>query len=101
METEKAYSASDSMPLLDVALLKYSGKDNYNHQKSDYIRKIFGMTDAELQKECERKIWLSAYADNNPRSDFHWQCDACYDAAKARKDTEIYDRAYKTIRCNI
>jgi hypothetical protein len=89
------------MPLLDAALLKYSGEDNYKHPKADYIHKIFGMTDAELENECESKIWLSAYAANNPRSDFHWQCDACYDAVKGREDTEIYKRAYEKISHNI
>ena len=30
-------------------------------------------------EETERMIWLSAFANNNPRSDYHWRCDACYD----------------------
>lgn len=40
-------------------------------------------------------IWLSAYASNNPRSDYHWQCDACYDECKKRGKEDIYNRAHK------
>lgn len=88
--------------ILDDILVKYSGKDNFEHSKANYIQKIFIMTDAQLEKECEEKIWFSAYANNNPRSDFHWQCDACYDVAKERqKDAEIYKRAYETVKRNI
>jgi hypothetical protein len=83
---------------LDIALKKYHGNSNYHKPKADYIRKIFAMTDEELENECEQYIWLSAYASNNPRSDYHWQCDACYDAAKARdKKASIYVRAYERI----
>ena len=35
-------------------------------------------------------MWLSAYAANNPRSDYHWQCDACYDEAIRRGDEGLY-----------
>jgi hypothetical protein len=51
----------------------------------------------KLREECESKIWLSAYAANNPRSDFHWQCDACYDECKKRNKENIYDTAYKAV----
>lgn len=84
---------------LDKALSEYSGKDIHGEPKAEYIRKIFAMDDEQLFKECKNKIWLSAYANNNPRSDFHWQCDACYDASAARDGdkAEIYSRAYKAV----
>ena len=75
----------------------YAGKDNYGKPKSDYLAKIAAMTDEELFAECQSKIWLSAYAANNPRSDYHWHCDACYDESQRRKDKEIYSRAHKAV----
>ena len=76
----------------------YTGNDNYGKLKSEYISKIAAMTDKQLLKETKDKIWLSAYASNNPRSDYHWQCDACYDEWKEnRKDKYGYDQAYKAV----
>ena len=74
---------------------KYAGKDNYGKPKSEYIDNVSKMTDEELLKETESKIWLSAYADNNPRSDYHWHCDYCYDECQKRNKPEIYSKAYK------
>ena len=75
---------------------KYSGKDNLGKPKSDYLSKIAAMDDKELHFECERMIWLSAYAANNNRADYHWQCDACYDECKTRNKEEIYSNAHKS-----
>lgn len=79
--------------------MKYSGNDNYGHPKQDYLDKLAGMTDEKLVEETERMIWLSAYANNNPRSDYHWQARACHDEADKRgKVDEIYVRAYNQAR---
>jgi len=59
------------------------------------------MTNAELGEACEDKIWLSAYADNNPRSDYHWQCDACYDECVARDKVNIYELAHKRVSSSV
>lgn len=72
-------------------------KDNYGNPRSEYIASLAAMDDAKLQTECERKIWLSAYAHNNPRSDYHWHADACYDEAKRRGKIDLYERAYKAV----
>jgi hypothetical protein len=74
----------------------YAGNDNYGKPKSEYINKIAGMEYNDLMKETEQKIWLSAYAGNNPRSDYHWQCDACYDEWVKREGTgsKSYDKAW-------
>ena len=73
---------------------KYPGNDNYGRPKRLYIDKLAGLDDKKLYDECEQKIWLSAYASNNPRSDYHWQADACYDEAVRRGKPEIYKQAY-------
>ena len=73
---------------------KYIGLDNSKNPKSNYIKKLSEMDDEKLYNECEQKIWLSAYANNNPRSDYHWHVDACYDECVNRGKVEIYKRAY-------
>lgn len=74
---------------------RYTGKDNYGHPKTDYVAQIEAMTDGELLEEAEKKIWLSAFAGNNPRSDFHWQVDVIYDECSIRnKVDEIYVKGY-------
>jgi len=79
---------------------KYAGKDNYGNLKQDYLDKLQTLTDSLLSAECEHMIWLSAYANNNPRSDYHWQCDACYDECDRRNKVEIYSVAHKTVSSN-
>jgi hypothetical protein len=71
--------------------------DNYGKPRAIYINGLRQMDDAALEKECERKIWLSSYATNNPRSDYHWQCDACYAECDRRGSVAIYERAYKAV----
>ncbi len=80
---------------------RYKGNDNYRKPKIEYLKKLVKMTDEQLLKECESKIWLSAYANNNPRSDYHWHADACYDECKNRDKPDIYKRAYKKIERSI
>lgn len=59
--------------------------------QQDYATRLAAMTDAQLADECSSKIWLSAYAHNNPRSAFHWQCDACGSECDRRGRTDIYN----------
>ena len=74
---------------------KYTGKDNFGNPKQLYIVKLSAQNDEELFESCKQMIWLSAYSSNNPRSDYHWQCDACYDECAKRDKKDIYDRAHK------
>lgn len=66
-------------------------------EKEDYKAKLEAMTDEALKKECQRKIWLSSYAGNNPRSKFHWECDACYDESRRREKPGIYNSAFRVV----
>lgn len=77
---------------------RFTGKDNYGRPKSDYVAKLAAMTDEELTAEAESKIWLSAYASNNHRSDYHWHVDAIYDECEKREDKGIYKRAYDAVK---
>lgn len=75
--------------------LTLSGKDNYGRPRQNFADEIAGIDDARFQKEAESYIWLSAYASNNPRSDYHWMADACYDEAARRGKPEIYTLAWE------
>ena len=75
---------------------KYKGLDNHGKPKKEYLNKILAMDEKKLQHETETKIWLSAYASNNPKSDYHWQCDACFEVAE-EKFTGLYDKAHKNV----
>jgi len=75
----------------------YTGNSNYGKPKSEYLEKLKDMDDAELAEHCSQYIWLSAYASNNPRSDYHWMCDACYDECNRRDKVDIYTKAHKAL----
>lgn len=77
---------------------KYTGKDNSGKPRADYVAKIVAMSDEELFKETKSKIWLSAYAGNNPRSDYHWHVDVCYDEWVHRGKVDQYTEAYNKIK---
>jgi hypothetical protein len=52
---------------------------NTDEKKAEYVTALQSMDGPTLFKETKERIWLSAYANNNPRSCYHWQCDATYD----------------------
>ena len=81
--------------LKDVYGYKFTGNDNYGKPKRNYLAQLVKMSDKELYEECKSKIWLSAYANNNSRSDYHWHCDACYAECGRRNKKDIYNKAYK------
>lgn len=70
------------------------GKDNAGEPRQNYADRLVKMTDEELSKEMESKIWLSAYAANNHRSDFHWHCDATWEEGNRRNKPELYKAAH-------
>lgn len=80
-----------------ITTTKYDGFDNYGKPKQDYLDRLAGIDDKELERECDKYIWLSAYASNNPHSDFHWMCDACYDETVKRGKVEIYKSAHSNL----
>jgi hypothetical protein len=78
----------------------YEGNDNRGKPKSDYLARIKAMTDSELFKETEHKLWLSAYASNNSRSDYHWHATACYDEWMNRNKMGEYLKALEQAKAN-
>ena len=80
--------------MLPSETLTIAGKDNYGNPRQSFADKIASLDDAAFVKEAQHRIWLSAYANNNPRSDYHWQADACYDEAQRRGKPELYKAAY-------
>lgn len=75
--------------------LTLAGNDNYGHPRQAFADKLAAADEAEYLKIAEEYIWLSAYASNNSRSDYHWKCDACYDEAIRRGYAYLYDQAHK------
>lgn len=73
----------------------YTGNDNYGRPKSAYLNYLKMLKDDDLFKLIENVVWLSAFANNNPRSDYHWQADACYDEASRRGKPDLYKQAYR------
>lgn len=76
------------------------GNDNYGRPRWQYLVKIAHMDDQELEAEAENIIWMSAFANNNPRSDFHWQADAIYDECADRNKREIYTRGFERAKAS-
>ncbi|VWD49637.1 hypothetical protein BLA17378_08623 [Burkholderia aenigmatica] len=72
---------------------KYAGNDNYGRPKSEYLAKIAAMDDEKLASETYQMIYHSARCNNNPRADWHWMVDACYDECKKRPG-DIYQKAW-------
>lgn len=70
------------------------GKDNYGKPKQEFADKLAAADDEKFIEIAADKIWLSAYANSNPRSDYHWQADACYDEAQRRGKPGLYSRAW-------
>ncbi len=75
--------------------LVLEGTDNYGKPRQAFADRLAAASTAEYLDIAEQYIWLSAYANNNPRSDYHWMCDACYDEAKRRGKPELYRKAWE------
>jgi hypothetical protein len=76
----------------------FDGNDNFGKPRQDFADKLTTMDEAAYLKAAEQVIWLSAYANNNPKSDYHWQATACYKEAERRGDKALYTRAYEQAR---
>ena len=72
----------------------FEGNDNDGKPRQLYVDRIAAMDDAALLEETELKIWLAAYAANNPRSDYHWHVSACYGEWCNRGKESQYRVAY-------
>ncbi|SRR5712691_2484176 len=74
--------------------LRLSGRDNYDVPRQLFADILAAVNDDEFLRIAEEYIWLSAYADNNPRSDYHWKADACSDESIRRGKPELYNKAW-------
>lgn len=66
-------------------------------RQKEYNDKLTSMNLQELEKEAENTIFLSAYANNNPRSDYHWMTDCVYDECHLRDKANLYFKAHERI----
>lgn len=74
--------------------VRLDGTDNYGKPRQSYADKLARLDDVTLTEATESAIFLSAWAANNPRSDYHWQVSACYAEAVRRHRLDIYQTAY-------
>ena len=51
-------------------------------------------TDDELVSEAETQIWLSAFANNNPRAPAHREANRASEEARMRGKPWLYQRAW-------
>lgn len=65
-------------------------------KRVEYANKLLGLSDDELVDEVNRQVWLSAFANNNPRALAHWKVDLTYDEAGTRGKPWLYQRGYNT-----
>lgn len=72
--------------------------DNHPKKKEEYLLRLQSMSVEDLRKETEQKIWLSAFANNNPRACYHWQCDYTYDEWNRRGMLQEYGGCYDRVR---
>lgn len=79
-----------------VTKLTLTGRGN-DCLRQDFADKLAAASEDELAKECNRYIWLSAFAANNSNSDYHWMCDACYYECYRRDLVEIYKKEYDAL----
>jgi hypothetical protein len=75
--------------------LTIEGTDNYGVPRQHFADTLAASDEAQFLQIAEEYIWLSAYADSNPRSDYHWKADACYDEAERRGKPELYRKAWE------
>jgi hypothetical protein len=78
----------------DPGKLILPGTDNYGCPRQHFADSLAASDEAQYLQTAEEYIWLSAYADNNRRSDYHWKADAAYAEAKRRRKPELYTRAW-------
>jgi len=78
-----------------------SNPDNSAEKQAEYCAKLEAMENKALFDETRNRLWLSAYANNNPRSCYHWQVRACYDETQRREKPNLYESAYEALRREI
>ena len=78
-----------------MTALQLEGNDNYGNPRQAFADRLAAASDEGYLKMAEDRIWLSAYASNNARSDYHWQADAAYKEALRRGKPDLYNRAWK------
>ncbi|MEP9376157.1 hypothetical protein ABLE91_05545 [Aquabacter sp. CN5-332] len=61
---------------------------------SDRPEDLPALSDEEFVKVTEKYVWLSAFANNNPRSRYHKDVDDCFDEAARRKKPWLYCQGY-------
>ncbi len=70
---------------------------NENIAKAEWENKLKAMSEIQLRQACSEYIWLSAYASNNLRSEYHWKCDLCWDECCRRNRRDLYTEEHNKL----
>lgn len=81
--------------------LTLTGNDNSGKPRQLFADKLAAADDEAFVKIAEEYIWLSSYAANNRRSDYHWMCAACDAEANRRGKPGLFGRAYDQARATM
>ena len=76
-------------------MTQYTAKQEDEWQA--FQTKLATVTHKELFGLCREYIWLSAYASNNPKSNYHRMCDATYDRCQSLGVPVLYSYAHKVV----
>ena len=64
---------------------------------NQFVVELPNKTDTELRELAREYIWLSAYATNNPHSNFHGKCDAVHKECVRRDKESIYGQTHEQL----
>lgn len=78
--------------------LRLAGTSNTSPSPQQWADEIAAPDDEGFVEKAAEAIYWSAWANNNPTSDYHWQASACYYEAMRRGDLDLYQRAYDEAR---
>lgn len=70
------------------------GTSNYGRPAQEWADKIAALGDEEFTEEAAEAVYWSAWASNNPTSDYHYEASACYYEAQRRGNPDLYQQAY-------
>lgn len=65
--------------------------------KEQFKVSLSNMDGVALRQACREYIWLSSYAANNPHSNYHWKCTACYDECVNSGRENIYASVHQAL----
>jgi len=80
--------------------LVLSGTSNYDRPAQEWADKVAALDDDQFVSEGAEAIYWSAWANNNPTSDYHYQATVFYYDAQRRGNPGLYQQAFEQAKAN-